>query len=94
MIFAIGAGLTTLVRPHLIQTMFSSGSDGALNGRLARHQQLARAAGPLAIAGLGGTVGYGMAFAVLAAAFSLFALASQGVLGRVRKAPIPQEEPV
>lgn len=28
MVYALGAGLTTLVRPHLIQTMFSSGAAG------------------------------------------------------------------
>ncbi len=30
MVFALGAGLTTLVRPHLVQTMFSSRSGGHL----------------------------------------------------------------
>jgi hypothetical protein len=84
MVFAAGAGLTTLVRPHLVQTLFSTASSGHLNGRLARHQQLARAAGPLAIAWLGGGVGYGAAFGVLAAAFVLLALACEGVLSRNR----------
>jgi hypothetical protein len=83
MTLALGAGLTTLVRPHLVQTIFGSGGGGYLNGRLARHQQLARAAGPLAIAWLGGVVGYAVVFAILAVAFMAFALASQGVLGKV-----------
>ena len=91
MTFALGAGLTTLVRPHLIQTMFSSGSEGYLNGRLARHQQLARAAGPLAIAWLGSVVGYATAFAVIAGGFTVFALASPGVLGGARKVTVAKE---
>lgn len=82
MIFALGAGLTTLVRPHLIQTMFATAGAGYLNGRLARYQQLARAAGPLGIAWLAGMVGYAIVFGVIAAAFSLLALASPRVLSR------------
>jgi hypothetical protein len=52
MVFALGPGLTMLVRPHLIQTMFSR-NGGHLNGRIARRQQLGRAVGPLP-----GSVGY------------------------------------
>lgn len=89
--FALGAGLTTLVRPYLIQTMFSSGSGGYLNGRLARHQQLARAVGPLVIAWLGSVVGYAAAFAVIAGAFTVLALASQGVLSGIRRATVAKE---
>lgn len=81
MTFALGAGLTTLVRPHVTQTMFGSGNGGYLNGRFARHQQLARAAGPLAIAWLGSIAGYAAAFALIAAAFSVLALAAPVVLG-------------
>jgi hypothetical protein len=89
--FALGAGLTTLVRPHLIQTMFSSGSGEYLNGRLARHQQLARAVGPLVIAWLGSVVGYAAAFAVIAGAFTVFALVSQGVLSGIRRVTVAKE---
>ena len=89
--FALGAGMTTLVRPHLIQTMFSSGSGGYLNGRLARHQQLARAVGPLVIAWLGSIVGYAAAFAVIAGAFTVFALASQVVLSGTRRVTVAKE---
>jgi hypothetical protein len=81
MTLALGAGLTPLVRPHLIQTMFSRERGGYLNGRLAKHQQLARAAGPLGVAWLGSGVGYAAAFAMMAVAFTILALASQGVLG-------------
>jgi MFS family permease len=89
--FALGAGLTTLVRPHLIQTMFGSGSSGYLNGRLARHQQLARAVGPLVIAWLGSIVGYAAAFGVIAGAFTVFALASQEVLSGIRRATVARD---
>jgi MFS family permease len=90
MTFALGAGLTTLVRPHLIQTTFGGEYGGYLNGRLARHQQLARAAGPLAIAWLGTVVGFAAVFAVIAGALTVIALASQGVLGEVRSATAPK----
>jgi MFS family permease len=79
MIFALGAGLTTLARPHLIQTMVATGDAGYLNGCLARHQQLARAAGPLAIAWLAGRMGYAVVFVGIAAAFAILALASRRV---------------
>ena len=68
-VFALGAGLSTLVRPHLIQTMFSNESGGYLNGRIARVQQLARAAGPLSMAWVAGVTGYGVVLAGIAVAF-------------------------
>ena len=91
MVFALGAGLTTLVRPHLVQTMFSRESGGYLNGRIARHQQLARAAGPVAVAWLAGLLGYATVFAALAGTFAVVALASQGVLGDTRGLVIQKE---
>lgn len=80
MVFALGAGLMTLVRPHLIQSMFSRGRGGYLNGRIARHQQLARAAGPLAVAWFARPAGYATAFIVIAGVLGITALASPGVL--------------
>jgi MFS family permease len=80
MVFGLGAGLTTLVRPHLVQTMCSSRSGGYLNGRIARQQQLARAVGPLAVAWLAGSVGYATVFTVIGGTFAAMALASQGAL--------------
>jgi MFS family permease len=80
MVLALGAGLATLVRPHLVQSMFGSGQVGHLNGRIARQQQLARAAGPLAIAWLAGRAGYGTVFMVLAGTFAIVALATPAVL--------------
>jgi MFS family permease len=76
LIFALGGGLTTLVRPHLIQTLFDTESAGYWNGRLARHQQVARAAGPLTIAWFGSALGYAPVFLIIAALFMVFALAS------------------
>ena len=77
MVFAGGAGLATLARPHFTQTWFGVDRSGALNGRLARWQQLARAAGPIGAAALASGVGYaavlgglGTGFAVLAIAWS------------------------
>ena len=90
MIFALGAGLTTLVRPHVIQTMFIGGG-GDLNGRVARHQQLARAAGPLTIAWLGSIAGYAAVFVVIGGVFTVLALASQGVLGEVRDLAVAKD---
>jgi MFS family permease len=91
MTLALGAGLTTLVRPHVVQTMFAAGGGGYVNGRLARYQQLARAAGPLTIAWLGSVAGYAAVFASIAGAFVLMALISQGVLSGVHHATIPSE---
>jgi MFS family permease len=48
MAFAAGSGLTTLARPYLVQGRFATAHAGIVNGRLARAQQLARAAGPIA----------------------------------------------
>jgi hypothetical protein len=80
MVFAAGAGLTTLVRPHLVQTMFSLEAAGYLNGRLARWQQLARAGGPILVAWLATVVGYGVVFGVLGVLFVVLGLASQKAL--------------
>lgn len=91
MTFALGAGLTTVVRPHLIQTMFAVGGGGYLNGRLARQQQLARAAGPLAVAWLGAVAGYGTVFVAIAGAFSLLAFASPRVLDEGRRVTTASE---
>jgi len=83
-VFAVGAGLTTLVRPHLVQTLCSTEGAGYLNGRLARWQQLARAFGPILVAWLATGVGYGVVFGLLAIFFAVLALASQKVLHGMR----------
>jgi MFS family permease len=68
-VFAVGSGLTTLVRPYLIHMLFEGHQVGYLNGRLAQAQQLARAAGPV-LAGLAVTVvSYSAVLALLGVAF-------------------------
>jgi MFS family permease len=79
-VFALGAGLTTLVRPHLIQTVFSIERGGSLNGRVARGQQFARAIGPLLAASMASVVTYTAVFAVLAGTLLLAAVASRQIL--------------
>ena len=73
-LFALGAGLMTLIRPHVIQTIFGLERTGHLNGRVARSQQLARAAGPVVAVALAGVVGYGAVFGLLASVMAALAL--------------------
>ncbi len=65
MLFASGAGLTTLARPYLVLHAYGSGNAGYINGVIARGQQLARAAGPVSAAALAGVTGYTKVFATL-----------------------------
>jgi MFS family permease len=66
-VFAGGTGLTTLARPYLVLDHYGPERAGHANGVIARGQQLARAAGPVAAAAVGSTVGYSAVFAALAA---------------------------
>lgn len=75
-LFALGAGLMTLVRPHLVQTVFDIEHAGYLNGLLARSQQFARAAGPVLAVAVASAVGYGPMFAVLAGVMAVLAVTS------------------
>ena len=61
--FAAGAGLTTLARPFLVLHEYGPEHAGYANGVIARSQQLARAAGPVAAAAMAGVTGYGPVFA-------------------------------
>ena len=65
----------TLIRPHLVQTVFSIERAGYLNGVLARSQQFARAAGPVLAVGLASAVGYGAVFGALASVLAVLAIA-------------------
>ncbi len=76
-LFAIGGGLMTVIRPHLVQTVFGIERAGLLNGRMARSGQLARAAGPVLAVGLAGVAGYGAVFLALAAVLVALAAAWQ-----------------
>jgi MFS family permease len=77
---ALGNGLVTLARPHLVQTLFSVESGGMWNGRIARHQQLARAGGPILVAWLASTFTYAAVLALFALTFVIAALVSLGAL--------------
>jgi MFS family permease len=66
-VFATGAGLTTLARPYLVLHVYGAEQAGRVNGVIARGQQLARAAGPVSAAALASVAGYGNVFAALAA---------------------------
>jgi MFS family permease len=69
-LFAIGSGLTTLVRPYLVHTVYQEHETGYLNGRLAQAQQLARAAGPILAAWAVTAVSYTAVLAWLGVAFA------------------------
>jgi hypothetical protein len=66
MLFAGGAGLTTLARPYLVLHMYGAERAGRVNGVIARAQQLARAGGPVTAALVASATGYGRVFAALA----------------------------
>ena len=81
-VFACGAGLTTLARPYLVLHVYGAERAGAVNGLIARGQQLARAGGPVSAAALASVAGYGRVFAALAAL-----LAAAVVLTPIRRVP-------
>ena len=83
-IFAGGAGLATLVRPYLVQTEFSLARAGYLNGRLARAQQLARAAAPVLAVTIGSTIGYRWLYGLMALQFAGLAYAWRRSSGKTR----------
>jgi MFS family permease len=60
--FSAGAGLTTLARPYLVLHLYGADRAGYANGVVARGQQVARAAGPVAAAAIGAAFGYGAVF--------------------------------
>lgn len=75
-LFAVGSGLTTLVRPYLVHTVFDGHETGYLNGRLAQAQQVARAAGPVLAAWAVTVVSYSAVLALLGVAFGGLAISS------------------
>ncbi len=66
MIFAGGAGLTTLARPYWVLHRFGPERAGEANGVIARYQQVARAGGPVAAAALAESTSYSVVFMALA----------------------------
>jgi len=84
MTFATGAGLTTLARPHLVQSLVAIEHAGVANGRLARAQQLARALGPFAVSALAARSSHSavlVALAVLLTAAAVLAATPRRVAG-------------
>lgn len=65
MLFASGAGLTTLARPYLVLHVYGADRAGQINGMIARGQQLARAAGPVSAGAMAALTGYSKVFAAL-----------------------------
>lgn len=76
-LFAIGAGLTTLARPYWVLHAYGPSRAGHANGVIARAQQIARAAGPVSAAAAAGSAGYPVVFGTLAL-FLVFATAALG----------------
>jgi hypothetical protein len=72
--FAAGSGLTTVARPYLLRQTFDVGGYGAVNGRLARAQQVTRAAGPITASLVAAAVGHAAALALLGVLLAVLAL--------------------
>jgi hypothetical protein len=72
--FAIGAGLTTVARPYVVQSAFPIALGGQVNGRLARAQAVTRAIGPIAASTVATLTSHTMALAMLASALAVLAL--------------------
>jgi MFS family permease len=66
-VFAAGAGLTTLARPYWVLQRYGPARAGQANGLIARASQLARAAGPVSAAALAVSTSYAVVFGVLGA---------------------------
>jgi MFS family permease len=81
-VFAGGTGLTTLARPYLVLHQYGPQRAGHANGVIARGQQLARAAGPVAAAAAGSALGYTAVFASLAVLLVAAMLLTRGEGGR------------
>lgn len=72
----------TIVRPYLIQSVFTIEQAGDVNARIARYQQLARAAGPVAMALLASRFSYATILAALAVSFVMVTLVAPAVLAK------------
>lgn len=64
-VFAAGAGLTTLARPSWVLQRYRAEQAGFANGLIARAQQIARAFGPVSAAALAEHTSYAIVFAML-----------------------------
>lgn len=70
-VFGVGAGLQTLIRPWLVQRLYGAHAAGRLNGQVARSQGIARAFGPLVAAAAATAFGAPAVFLALAAMLSV-----------------------
>lgn len=74
MTYALGAGLSTLVRPYLVLSELGDYGPSYVNGRVAQAQQLARAAGPVLAAGAAHYVSYATLLTSLSLIYGAMAL--------------------
>ena len=65
-VFGLGAGLQTLARPWLVQTLYGAEDAGRWNGEVARMQGFIRAAGPVSAAALAWVGGATLALSIAA----------------------------
>lgn len=65
-LFGLGAGIHTLARPWAVSVLYGVAASGAVNGAIARHQAISRAAGPFFAAAAAGYFGATALFLSLA----------------------------
>lgn len=90
-VLALGNGVLTLVRPHLIQSMFGMSEAGAQNGTIARGQQFARAVGPIVAIGLASHIGYRATLLILAVTLGTLTVWLRPTLDRFEPYTLEQE---
>jgi MFS family permease len=90
-LLALGNGVLTLVRPHLVQSMFGMTEAGAHNGTIARGQQFARAIGPMAAIGLASYVGYQLTLVILAVALGTLTASLHAAIDQFESSTVEQE---
>jgi len=65
-VFGLGAGLQTLARPWLVQTLYGAADAGRWNGEVARMQGFVRAAGPVSASAIAWQGGSALALSIAA----------------------------
>ena len=72
-LFGLGAGIHTLARPWAVSVLYGVAASGAVNGAIARHQAIARAAGPFCAAAASSYLGATALFLSLAGTLAMLA---------------------
>lgn len=72
-LFGLGAGIHTLARPWAVSVLYGVAASGAVNGKIARQQAIARAAGPFCAAAAASHWGATALFLSLAGTLALLA---------------------